>query len=421
MPERERNSNEWRATGTRSRSNAPNGRRLGTPWLMVVAGLGVACLGVWWLVGYREGQRSKRPHERAEHALTALRVDESTDPNSMEPPTEPAGGIAVRRDVDPIPSDLDRAPEDWEEPPRDVSRIAPEQAPSDAGPSREPHADERAGHEPLIGREAFIDDAPPVREAAPARPTRSRAVAFSSLEVRRQPGLCNDPGDAIEARQMLMQHFRHADWDGEPLLYIDPRLPGLAHAPLIDHLQSAERDASAALKAEVARPDVFAYFDRELLLAAACTNDDVVAYYDGALHVVFSDADVRQSVVHEYTHHVLMSRGMLGPAWAQEGIAMNVARESWWRGQWLGRVMESPFSLEAMEEGIPYKMTSEQAVLFYVQSAAMVTCAARDEPEGLAGLVRTLYGEYPGTASSYELPDPAEPSRWRACLNSLQR
>jgi hypothetical protein len=416
MPGRERSSNTRPAPAGRSRLNAQSGRTLRGPWFIAITGLGVAGLGVWWVGGEREAPRAKRPHEPEEQALTSLRVDESSDLDSLEPPMEPARDIATtaRRDVENLPSDLDPAAEASEQPPRGLPSVVPEHQRSDAGPIDGPVGHERANAEP-------IDDELSAPEAVPARRTRSRAVTFSSLEVRRQPGLCNDAGDAIEARQMLMGHFRHADWDGEPLLYIDPRLSGPAHVQLIGYLQSAEREASAALKAEVSRPEVFAYFDRELLLAAACTNDDVVAYYDGALHVVLSDADVRQSVVHEYTHHLLMSGGMVGPAWAQEGIAMIVAQETWWRGHWLARLMESPFSLEVMEEAVPYKMTSDQALLFYVQSAAMVTCAARDEPDGLVGLVRTLYGDSPAANSSYELPDPAEPSRWRACSSSLRR
>jgi hypothetical protein len=99
---------------------------------------------------------------------------------------------------------------------------------------------------------------------------------------------------------------------------------------------------------------------------------------------------------------------------------MNVARENWWRErQWLAKILEPPFSLDDMEEAIPYKMRADQAVLFYVQSAAMVTCAVRDEPDGVAGLVRSVYGERRGDELRYELPELADPSAWRACLNRL--
>jgi hypothetical protein len=205
-------------------------------------------------------------------------------------------------------------------------------------------------------------------------------------------------------------------------LYIDPRLPPGTEHTLAALLEDAEREATAALRANVPRPDVFAYFDTELLLAASCTNDDVVAYYDGALHVVPLQADIRQSVLHEYTHHVLISRGFLGPTWAQEGIAMYVARETWWRTpDWLAQVADAPFALEDMEQAVPYTMRPDQAVLFYVQSAAMVACAVSGEPEGIAGLVRSVYGERRRDQLSYELPQLAGPSAWSACLDSLQQ
>jgi hypothetical protein len=104
-------------------------------------------------------------------------------------------------------------------------------------------------------------------------------------------------------------------------------LPLDAVNPILDYLTEAEREVGSRLKLRVARPETFVYFDKQLLTAAACISPEVAAYYDGALHVAASDDDLRASVLHEYTHHALMSSGLLGPAWAQEGIAMNIARE----------------------------------------------------------------------------------------------
>jgi hypothetical protein len=116
-----------------------------------------------------------------------------------------------------------------------------------------------------------------------------------------------------------------------------------------------------------------------------------------------------------------MSAGMVGPAWAQEGIAMAVANETWWRqSEWLDRVAEKPFSIDTMEQAVPYTLNSDQALLFYVQAAAMVTCALQDEPGGLVGLVRSLR-QRRGGALDYTLSGRADPRFFRACANSLSR
>jgi hypothetical protein len=117
-----------------------------------------------------------------------------------------------------------------------------------------------------------------------------------------------------------------------------------------------------------------------------------------------------------------MSAGMVEPAWAQEGIAMAVARETWWRQRgWLERVVEHPFSLEVMEHTVPYTLSSEQAVLFYVQAAAMVGCATLDESGGLASLVRGLTPRAGSRGVDYTLPPLAEPAALRACASELLR
>ncbi|WP_437949871.1 translation initiation factor IF-2 [Sorangium sp. So ce296] len=239
-----------------------------------------------------------------------------------------------------------------------------------------------------------------------------------------QPGLCPDPSEAAQIRQTLIARFRNEDWAAAGRLYVDPRLPEGAHLPLLHHLQQAEREVLAQLGLDPEPPDVFAYFDKELLVAAACTNRNVVAYYDGALHVVLDHDDVQASVVHEYTHHALMSQGILGPAWAQEGIAMLVAREAWWLDPArLEQVRDAPMPLEVMEQSIPYTLLPEQAVLFYVQSATMVACLVRGTDAGLRGLMGAL-GTPAGAAQGAGSYDPSQlldPSAWPACVDGLMR
>ncbi len=261
----------------------------------------------------------------------------------------------------------------------------------------------------------------PVASDEPGPPVRRHFVQVITTRWQ-QPGLCSVGSDAAAARNAMMRHFRRLYWDNDASLFFDPRLSNGIQPRLVEQLEAAARAVREQLLLEPTRPNVFAYADERLLLAASCANDDVVAYYDGAIHVVPSHADVAQSVVHEYTHHALMSWGLVGPAWAQEGIAMTVANETWWRQRgWLDRVAEKPFSIESMEEAVPYTLSSEHATLFYVQAAAMVACALQDDEErGLAGLVRSLRRSRSG-ALDYALPGLADPRYFRACAKELLR
>ncbi len=286
--------------------------------------------------------------------------------------------------------------------------------------------------EPLPPEPAPSQEEPELPRAEPAQADESvrtrapnpRPLELAPLRRWSQAGLCADPIEAAAARDGLRARFHDVSWGDTARLFIDPRLPPGAHVLLVSYLEQAELIIKSDLGLEPERPEVFAYFDSQLLLAAACTNDDVVAYYDGALHVVLSHADVRDSVLHEYTHHALISAGLLGPTWAQEGIAMHVARERWWLDKsWLARVAARPLSLGAMEQAIPYTLSSEQAVLFYVQSASMVACAIKDDDSGVRGLFLELSAppNPSGPELSYELPEALEPAAWRRCIHALMR
>ncbi|AGP38593.1 translation initiation factor IF-2 [Sorangium cellulosum] len=275
---------------------------------------------------------------------------------------------------------------------------------------------------PLIDQQPFEPPLADLPTNASTAPSRARRVDQSAFRRRLQPGLCPDPTEASQIRETLTARFRNENWAGAGRLYVDPRLPEGAHLPLLHYLQQAERETIAQLGLDPEPPDVFAYFDKELLVAAACTNRNVVAYYDGALHVVLDREDVQASVVHEYAHHALMSHGILGPAWAQEGIAMLIAREAWWLDPArLGEVRDNPMPLEVMEQSIPYTLRPEQSVLFYVQAASMVACMARGNGAGLRGLMDAL-GASASAAQGDGSYDPStilDPSAWQGCIDGL--
>lgn len=261
----------------------------------------------------------------------------------------------------------------------------------------------------------------PVASDEPSPPVQRHFVQFLATRWQ-QPGLCAAGSRAAAARSAMLLHFRRLYWENDASLFLDPRLSNAIQPRLVDQLEAAASTVRQQLELEPRRPNVFAYADDRLLLAASCANEDVVAYYDGAIHLVPSHADVAQSVVHEYTHHALMSAGLMGPAWAQEGIAMTVANETWWRQrEWLDRVAEKPFAIETMEQAVPYTLSSEHATSFYVQAAAMVACALQDEQAGgLVGLVRALRRSR-GGALDYTLPGLADPRFFRACAKQLVR
>ena len=276
------------------------------------------------------------------------------------------------------------------------------------------------GHPSLDVAPASTPEEPP-GEAAPAdEVTRAtvRHVEVTVISRWQQPGMCEKSGPASAARRTMMARFQRVKWEPNAILFLDPRLPFGTQRSLLPPLETAEREIAEQLDLHPTRPDVFAYRDTQLLLAGGCTNENVVAYYDGDLHVVATHADVQQSITHEYTHHALMTSGLVAPAWAQEGIAMNVARETWWQtSEWLDRVAARPYSIDIMERTVPYTMTSEQSLAFYVQAAAMVWCSTLDDPEGLRGLVRKLSNA--GSPLRYELPPLAEPSSLRACTREI--
>ncbi|XYH93545.1 translation initiation factor IF-2 [Sorangium sp. So ce1128] len=325
---------------------------------------------------------------------------------------EPPAPRALQRSASSVPSQ----PAPGRPPTQPTSLRVPARGPEDQAALEPPSP--RLDQEPP---ERPLDHVPTKATTAPRRARRHEQAAF---QRRLQPGLCTDPREAVRARETLISRFRDEMWGDAGHLYVDPRLPDDAHLPLLYHLEQAEREVFAQLKLEAQRPDVFAYLDTELLVAAACTNRGVVAYYDGALHVVTTRSDIQASVLHEYTHHVLMSHGMLGPAWAQEGIAMHVARETWWLDPVrLEQVRDAPMSLDVMDQAIPYTLRTDDAVLFYVQAASMVDCFVRGDGTRLRRLMDAM-----GTAeeaalggSPHELSQLLEPSTWQACIDDLMR
>jgi hypothetical protein len=385
--------------------------------LVLYSGCGVAALiaaGVGWAwSGSRSPPVARAPRAAAparEHPTRSLPSAPTFDVvrRAEQPPAEPlaapeASGVAL--DDAPSPS-----------------------APSSAAPTTlvpdEPAPDDPAATEPhprVPSDTPEPDDTPEVPARAAPAPPQPREVSLTRLRLWSQPGMCGT-GEGLSAREALGARFQY--WDGGEggQFHIDPRLPLAAATPILGFLAEAEREVARRLKLSVARPETFVYFDKQLLTAAACINSDVAAYYDGALHVVAADADLRASVLHEYTHHALISSGLLGPAWAQEGIAMNIAGETWWQTRrWYSAILDHPFGIDDLDESIPYQLVPDQAVQFYAQSAALVACVLESKRWGLDALFNALRPA--GTAGDtlrYDLPEVGRVSFLRSCLERWQ-
>jgi hypothetical protein len=261
----------------------------------------------------------------------------------------------------------------------------------------------------VVGAEA----APQVVVGAPRR------VSLSALSAWSKPGLCSTSEDAEATRETLTARFRRLLREGAQL-HFDPRLQPGTEADVLLLLGNAGLEVHQQLGLQPPAPPVFNYFDQQLMKAAACINEDVVAFYDGALHLVANRSDLQQSVTHELTHHALFASGLVGPAWAQEGIAMLVARETWWKAPArLQAVLRTPFSAEQMEELIPYKLPADQAVGFYVQSALTVQCLLARRGWSLQQLAEALRNGSGPDSVSYDLPELQESSFSSNCLATL--
>jgi hypothetical protein len=256
---------------------------------------------------------------------------------------------------------------------------------------------------------------------APLAVLGRRRVSLAPLAAWSKPGLCSTSEGAEATREKLTTSFRRFDGEGRGQLHLDPRLPHGAEAAVLPLLAQAEAEVARQLGLHPEPPEVFVYLDQQLMKAAACINEEVVAFYDGALHLVADHSDLQASVTHELAHHALFGAGLIAPAWAQEGIAMLVAHETWWRAPERWQPLVSlPFSSEQMEQLIPYKLPSAQAVGFYVQAALTVQCLLAQRGWSLQQLTSALRVGSAHDAISYDLPELQHPSFVSDCLTTLR-
>jgi hypothetical protein len=306
-------------------------------------------------------------------------------------------------------------------------------SPVRSSPSAAPLASAAASGVPLVQLPMAEIDGPLAATPSPApsstvRPvldkvetprsrSKPRHVPLAPLAAWSMPGLCTTPADAVATRERLTENFRLLQTEGGERLHIDPRLPDGAEAGVVNAIEQARIAAYRYLGLSPTPPPVFVYFDRQLMKAAACINEEVVAFYDGALHFVAGRDDLQASVTHEYAHHALMSSGLWGPAWAQEGIAMILAGETWWQQpSRLEALLQAPFSSDDMDREIPYKLRADQAVSFYVQAALTVQCLRHLRGWSLRDLADALRAGHGSGSVSYDFPELEQSSFLSHCV-----
>jgi hypothetical protein len=318
----------------------------------------------------------------------------------------------------------------------DLRHQPPPAAPQTEPAERELHFDDRPllplpGAAPIVQQREATSTAPAApssleQPAPPSKPAahlgRQRWVQLARLRARMGAGLCADADAASEAQDQLRSQFRALDWGDTARVYVDPRLPRSVDAALLQELDQTEREVGSALGVLPPRPDVFAYFDQALLQNKSCADESVSAFYDGALHALVTERGMLQRLLRQYARHALVSRGLVGPSWAREGIALEIARESGWREpSVLARIANPPAALDALEHELPDIASAPQADLFYARAAAMVRCALRQRSDGLPGLITELDVKQARGELSYRIPSGAEPAQLRSCLAALSR
>ncbi len=216
-----------------------------------------------------------------------------------------------------------------------------------------------------------------------------------------QPGFCpgKDAAAMQERRRALVAGFFPMQV-GDALIYRAPAVSTEAVREVAQALIQARDIAGNQLdwSKRAPPPPVYLYATQDAMREVACVSAQTVGYYDGAIHLSGDPNDgaeqLRQTVVHEYTHHALRTLGVTAPMWLHEGMAMVFAEEGWWRArqerleQWL---VESHLPFDALVKASPHTADAPFATATYFQSYAMVRFLLyRRGPDILRALTRDL-------------------------------
>jgi hypothetical protein len=247
-------------------------------------------------------------------------------------------------------------------------------------PSMPHHVDDVVGV--LANRAALEADSNPVptgRAGSVAHSTTDAGGSVTpSASDRRfvvrwgEAGFCprEDSRALLVKRMRLLSQFRETS-----IGYTQFRHSPVVARGTLEQIASALVDWSPA----ASTPSVIVYRDIEEMRSIACINQAAIGYYDGSIHLSAepgrSPQHVRETVIHEFMHHVLLSLGVRQPMWFHEGLAMFAADERWFTNPRLGLVSwlkreHLPFDL--LTVAFPHTADETFATAAYYQSFMML-------------------------------------------------
>jgi len=200
-----------------------------------------------------------------------------------------------------------------------------------------------------------------------------------------QKGFCRTKDAArVAERSALLATFVPAEGSADLVFYEPSVSPRAVRSVQQAFDLSVPRLPVGTLKSK-STPKTYVYKDIEQMRSVSCVNKAAIGYFDGAIHVVgdsrYGLSRIRVTIIHEYVHFLLLERGIRLPMWLHEGMAMEFARERWWKDPTLGLMqwlLEQHIPFGAMATAFPSTADEKFALAAYYQSQMMFQFAFKD-------------------------------------------
>jgi hypothetical protein len=340
--------------------------------VLLAAVLGALALS-WWMRGDEEAPPAPQRERQVEPARADPPPPEPVAPSPAVPPEPAPAGAGAALDAAAVPPEL--APLT-----PDASVGLPPSPVADAGTAA-----------------AAVEPALP-QPVAPSESTPPRPPKDPRFLVRwGKPGLC---AEGLDARREALLSRMWPTGAGDATVYSAQPLSPELRAEIASAMVDARAVVTGLVDWSTAAPHpaIYVYDSLDALRSVSCVNGEAIAYYDGAIHLAVGPdtelASVRQTLHHEYVHHVLQQHGIQRPMWLHEGLAMYAAAESWWQDPRLGLkvwIQSNRLPFESMAYAFPHTADRTFALAAYYQSELMVTFVVHERgPQALRTLVRGL-------------------------------